>query len=293
MNLKKLGQRCQRTIAQSAEVRGVGFLTGAEVRMRFHPAEDNSGIVFVRTDLQPPARVPARLAYVTGTNRRTTLGQHPAQVALVEHVLAALAGLRIDNCRVELDAGEPPGLDGSSQGFVAALREAGTVVQTESRPIWGVDRPVVVQSGAASLALHPESAHELKISYILDYGNGSPIGRETHTQTITPEGFVNDLADCRTFLLDSEAVELRRQGLGTRTTTADLLVIGPNGPINNRFRHGNELVRHKILDIVGDLSLLGADLCGHVVAYRSGHPLNIELLQALTAPVERRERVAA
>ena len=133
----------------------------------------------------------------------------------------------------------------------------------------------------------------MKISYILDYGNGSPIGRETHTQTITPEGFVNDLADCRTFLLDSEAVELRRQGLGTRTTTADLLVIGPNGPINNRFRHGNELVRHKILDIVGDLSLLGVDLCGHVVAYRSGHPLNIELLQALTAPVERRERVAA
>jgi UDP-3-O-acyl N-acetylglucosamine deacetylase len=293
MNLKKLGQRCQRTIAQSAEVRGVGFLTGAEVRLRFQPAAANSGIVFVRTDLQPTATVPARLAYVSGTNRRTTLGKAPCQVALVEHVLAALAGLRIDNCQVELDAGEPPDLDGSSLGFSDALRKAGTVVQAAPQAIWGVERPVVVQAGSASLALHPGPAPDLKISYILDYGNDSPIGRQAHTQCITPEGFVNDLADCRTFLLDSEAVELRRQGLGIRTTTADLLVIGPNGPINNAYRHGNELVRHKILDIVGDLSLLGADLCGHVVAYRSGHPLNIELLQALTATVDRRERVAA
>lgn len=293
MNLRKLSQRCQRTIARSAEVRGVGFLTGAEVRLRFQPAAVDTGIVFVRTDLRPAHDIPARLAYVTGTHRRTTLGKAPAQVALVEHVLAALAGMRIDNCQVELNAPEPPGLDGSSQGFVDALCMAGAIVQVAPRSIWGAEHTVSVGTGGASLALHPGPADELKISYILDYGIGSPIDRQTHTQRITPEGFANDLANCRTFLLDSEAVELRRQGLGARTTTADLLVIGPHGPINNRFRHGNELVRHKILDIVGDLSLLGGDLCGHVVAYRSGHPQNIELLQALTATVQRRERIAA
>src|SRR5262249_43057165 len=108
------------------------------------------------------------------------------------------------------------------------------------------------------------------------------IGRQSHTQQVTPELFANDLANCRTFLLESEAVELRRQGLGARTTTADLLVFGRSGPIHNQVRHANEPARHKVLDLVGDLSLFGQDLRGHVVAYRSGHPLNIELVRALT-----------
>jgi UDP-3-O-acyl N-acetylglucosamine deacetylase len=293
MNLIKLSHRYQRSIAQTAEVRGVGFLTGADVCLRFHPAPADTGIVFVRTDVKPVARLAARLENVSGTHRRTTLGHSPAQVALVEHVLAALAGLRIDNCFVELNAGEPPGLDGSAKQFVHALRRAGTVLQPAPRSIWGVAEPVIVESGGATLAIHPGPENELKISYILDYGFPSPIARQHHTQLVTPEGFANDLANCRTFLLDSEAVELRRQGLGARITTADLLVIGPHGPINNRYRHANELARHKILDIVGDLSLLGADLRGHVVAFRSGHPLNIELLRSLSGSAAHTKRLAA
>ena len=279
--MRSYSYRAQRTVARPAEVEGVGFLTGATVRLRFLPAPPCTGVVFVRTDLRPPAPIPAGIEQVTGTQRRTTLGRPPAQVGLVEHVLAALAGLRVDNCYVELNAPEPPGLDGSARGFVDALHRAGTVPQTARRPAWCVDRPVVVAHNGATLALHPPAGDGLTVSYLLDYGPSSPIGRQAYTQVITPARFAAEVAPCRTFILEEEAAELRRQGLGARTTAADLLVFGRHGPIDNRLRYANEPARHKVLDLVGDLALLGADLRGHVVAYRSGHPLNVELVRAL------------
>jgi len=279
--VRRTGYRYQRTIGRPADVAGVGFLTGALVRLRFVPAPPDTGIVFVRTDLRPRAHVPARVEEVTGTNRRTTLGRAPAQVGLVEHVLAALAGLRIDNCFVELNAPEPPGLDGSARLFVDALGRAGTVLQAGRREVWATDEPVVVTAGGATLALHPADGPGLRVSYLLDYGIGSPIGWQTYTQDISPDNFAREVAGCRTFLLEAEAAALRRMGLGSRTTAADLLVFGRRGPIDNRLRWANEPARHKVLDIVGDLALFGADLCGHVVAYRSGHPLNVELVRAL------------
>jgi UDP-3-O-acyl N-acetylglucosamine deacetylase len=280
--VRRHNQRWQRTISNSAEVHGLGFLTGTMVRLRFLPAPPSSGVVFVRTDLKPRVYVPARLDMVTGTQRRTTLGQPPGQVGLVEHVLAALAGLRIDNCYVELNAPEPPGLDGSARRFVDALCRARPILQPARREIAAVDAPVIVADGGATLTLHPPNNDELRISYILDYGRHSPIVWQMHTQTITPDGFAADVAGCRTFILESEATELRRQGLGARTTAADLLVFGQNGPVDNELRFANEPARHKILDILGDLSLLGCDLRGHVVAYRSGHPLNVELVRCLS-----------
>jgi UDP-3-O-acyl N-acetylglucosamine deacetylase len=283
MKLEKLSQRRQRTVARPVEVRGVGFLTGADVRLCFRPATPDTGIAFIRTDLNPAVRIPARLEHVVGTQRRTTLGIGTTQVALVEHVMAALAGFRIDNCLVELNAAEPPGLDGSSGAFTRALYEAGAEVQQAWRSVWGVKELVTVASGNASMSLEPGRPDEFRISYFLDYGIDSPIGRQNYSSVITPETFANDLANCRTFLLEYEALELRRQGYGTRVTTADLLVIGTDGPINNRFRHANEMARHKMLDVVGDMSLLGGDLCGHLVACRSGHPLNMTMLQAMTA----------
>lgn len=292
--MRRLSYRYQRTIAQPAEVWGVGFLTGATIRLRFVPAPPCSGIVFVRTDLRPRAHLLAHIDNVTGTQRRTTLGHPPAQVGLVEHVLAALAGLRIDNCQIELNAPEPPGLDGSARDFVSALLDAGICRQGARRPILCAEQSTVLAIRGATLGIHPPLPgsfteepgsvaidHGLHLSYFLDYGLSSPIGRQVHTQAITPGAFAHELADCRTFILESEAAELRRQGLGTRTTTADLLVFGPRGPMDNTLRHANEPARHKVLDLVGDLSLLGADLCGHVVAYRSGHPLNVELVRQL------------
>jgi UDP-3-O-acyl N-acetylglucosamine deacetylase len=238
--------------------------------------------MFVRSDLRPRARIPARIDHVTGTQRRTTLGTGAAQVGLVEHVLAALAGLRVDNCLVELDAPEPPGLDGSARQFVQALWEAGVVPQPARKAVWATDRPVTVRQQGATLTLHPLPDPELRVSYLLDYGRGSPIDRQLHSHRIDPARFAQDLAGCRTFILEEEAAELRRQGLGAHATVRDLLVFGKGGPIGNRLRYADEPARHKILDLLGDLSLLGQDLTGHVVAYRSGHPLNIELVRTLS-----------
>jgi UDP-3-O-[3-hydroxymyristoyl] N-acetylglucosamine deacetylase len=281
VNVKRHSCRPQRTLQRPGEIQGIGFLTGAVVRLRFLPAPPCSGVVFVRTDLPGRPRIPARIDQVTGTHRRTTLGHAPAQVGLVEHVLAALAGLRIDNCLVELNAPEPPGLDGSARGFVEVLCAAGAVLQPAKRTAWSVEEPVLVSQPGATLALHPADGDGLRISYFLDYGLGSPIDRQVHTQEVNVAGFINELSACRTFLLEEEAAELRRQGLGTRTTAADLLVFGRRGPIDNALRFGNEPARHKILDVVGDLSLLGEDVRGHLVAYRSGHPLNVALVRAL------------
>jgi UDP-3-O-acyl N-acetylglucosamine deacetylase len=284
--VRRHSYRYQRTVARPVEVTGTGFLTGAAVRLRFQPAAPGTGVVFVRTDLRPRAQVPARIDHVTGTQRRTTLGHPPAEVSLVEHVLAALAGLRVDNCYVELNAPEPPGLDGSALGFVEALHTAGVVLQGARRLAWSVETPVTVSQGGATLSLHPPAGEYLRVSYLLDYDLNSPIDRQTYTGVVTPECFAAEVAPCRTFLLEREAVELRRQGLGARTTAADLLVFGPRGPIDNRLRFANEPARHKVLDVVGDLSLVGEDVYGHVVAYRSGHPLNIALVRALCARIE-------
>ncbi len=294
--MKRLNHRYQRTLARAAEVQGTGYLTGRYVRLRFRPAPPSTGVVFVRTDLGAQACIPARVEQVSGTNRRTTLGQAPLSVGLVEHVLAALNGLHIDNCYVDLDAPEPPGLDGSARAFVQALLSAGTVLQDERRSIWATTESIVVRTADATLALHPPHERELRISYLLDYGIRSPIGWQMCTEEITATSFARSLAACRTFLLEEEAAELRQQGLGPRTTVRDLLVFGPRGPLANRLRFGNEPARHKILDILGDLALLGHDVCGHIVAYRSGHPLNVELVQVLAQRIARgsaRQRLAA
>lgn len=282
--MRRHSSRPQRTILRPAEVHGVGYLTGANVRVRFLPAPPSSGVVFVRADLPGQPRLPAHVSQVTGTHRRTTLGRLPVQVTLVEHVLAALAGLRIDNCVVEIDAMEPPGLDGSALGFVRALQHAGIEHQSAQRDSWCVERSVTVSANGATLTLHPPAQHQdpaLYVSYFLDYGPGSSLGRQLYTRAITPTLFSHEIAKCRTFLLEAEAEQLRRQGIGANVTPADLLVFGPRGPIDNTLRYANEPARHKVLDVVGDLSLVGADLCGHVVAYRSGHPLNVELGRVL------------
>ena len=277
--------RYQRTLARPAEIDGVGYLSGARIRLRFMPAPVSTGVVFVRTDLGPGAMIPARVEQVTGTNRRTTLGNGQASVGLVEHVLAALAGMHVDNCYIEINGAEPPGLDGSSHGFVQVLRQAGMVLQPARRSIWVVPAPITVRQQGATLTLHPATHPELRISYFLDYGLNAPIDRQVHTKTITPESFANEIAACRTFLLENEALELRSQGLGVNTRMSDLLIFGKHGPIENKLRYANEPARHKVLDLVGDLSLLGHDIYGHVVAYRSGHPLNVELVRELAKQI--------
>jgi UDP-3-O-acyl N-acetylglucosamine deacetylase len=281
--MRIIGYRHQRTLAESAEIEGVGFVTGARVRVRFRPAAAHTGLVFRRLDRPDAPPVPARAEFVTGTARRTTLGPPAHGVTLVEHLLAALAGLRIDNCEVELDGPEPPGLDGSAAGYVAALAAAGAAIQYARRPVWAVGDPLVVSGGGATIALHPAAGTELRASYLLDYGAIGPIHRQTFTVDVRPGEFVRAVAPCRTFVTAGEAEALRAQGVGRHLTGADLIVFGPRGPIDNRLRFADEPARHKVLDMVGDLALCGFDLAGHLVAYRSGHALNVELARRLAA----------
>ncbi|MBO0696831.1 MAG: UDP-3-O-acyl-N-acetylglucosamine deacetylase [Zavarzinella sp.] len=281
------GPRRQRTLAQSAEVCGVGMVTGSKIKLRFNPATPDHGVAFLRTDVPGAALIPARVDSVTGTARRTTLGTAPNQVTLVEHVLAALAGMRVDNCLVELDGPEPPGLDGSSEGYVEVVLAAGSVLQSARKPRIAVSDPVTVSSNGATLSIYPREGDDLLISYLLDYGPYSPIAPQSLTQLINPDRFRQELARCRTYVLEHEAPELQRQGIGRHLKPSEILVFGPKGLIDNRLRFPDEPARHKILDLVGDLALCGCDLVGHIVAYRSGHPLNVELARALTRAIPR------
>ena len=284
--MRVIGHRSQRTLAAPAEMPGVGFITGTRVRVRFLPAPTNSGIVFRRIDLPGSPAVPALVSQVTNTNRRTTIGPPNTGVTLTEHLMAALAGLRIDNCTVELDGIEPPGLDGSAGGFAELLKSAGVVLQSAQRPIWSVDRPVVATAGGATIALHPGEGTSLRASYILDYGLGSSIPKQIYTLEVTPENFAAEVACCRTFATEAEARGLKAMGIAPHLSESDVVVFGPRGPIGNRLRFADEPARHKVLDLLGDLALCGFDLAGHVVAYRSGHSLNAELARQLVSQAE-------
>lgn len=286
----------QRTIRKEAALSGFGLLGGRDVRVRFAPAPPDSGVVFVRTDLAGPLRIPAHVDYVAPAVRRTVLERNGARVEMIEHVMAALAGLEIDNCEVHLDAPELPGCDGSSEAFVEKLLEAGIVGQAAPRRRLRIRRPVCVADGDAILAAHPAAGGRFIVSYDLEYGAGDgPIGRQSLFTEITPESFRQGLARSRTFLLEEEARELRSQGLGLRATTRDALVFGPDGPIDNTLRWADECVRHKILDLVGDLRLLGCAVEGYVVAHKSGHRLNAALVRELlkTHAIEQEAASAA
>jgi UDP-3-O-acyl-N-acetylglucosamine deacetylase len=235
-------------------------------------------------DVENQPCIPARWELVTGTNRRTTIGNSAHHVALVEHVLAALSGMRIDNCEIQIDGDEPPGLDGSAARFVQGLRAAGVRLQPARRAIYTTESIVTVESNGATLSFYPDE-RELKLSYILDYGSGSPIGWQVHSSVVTPRSFATRIGGCRTFLLEEEAIEFRRRGWGTHATVADLVVFGKKGPIETKLRFADEPARHKILDLVGDLALFGHDLRGHFVAYRSGHPLNVRMVRELAGRV--------
>ena len=277
-----MGQRSQQTIARVAEVAGVGFLWGADVRLKFLPAEPGFGIQFVRTDLRKAPPIPALVEYTVPRERRTAIELGPARVEMIEHVMAALAGLQVDNCLVEVNAPEPPGCDGSSLYFAEAIADAGIVTQDQPRQVVSISNEVAaVDNAHTEVRAQPAADDGLEICYELDYGSGSPIRAHTVTCRITPETFLNELAFSRTFVLEAEAEALKAQGYGARLTTADLLIFGNDGPIENKLRIDDECTRHKLLDCVGDLALIGCDIQGRIIARRSGHRLNAEIVRRL------------
>jgi UDP-3-O-acyl-N-acetylglucosamine deacetylase len=239
-----------------------------------HPAEPGFGLAFQRLDCPGSQPVPATREFVLPRQRRTAIGRDNVVIELVEHVVAALAGMQIDNCLVTLDAPEPPGFDGSCRPVVDAILEAGRVAQNAPRPCRVIDRVLSVGDADQNITLRPLARPGLAISYHLDYGPHSPIRPQTRTFELQPEAFAAEIAGCRTFVLDSEVAALKSQGLGQGLTHKDLLVFGPAGPIDNQLLFPDECARHKILDCIGDFALLGTDLCGHIHACCSGHTLN-------------------
>jgi UDP-3-O-acyl N-acetylglucosamine deacetylase len=273
--------RKQQTLAQVAEFSGFGYWSGKDVRVELRPAPVDSGLNFVRSDIAPHVRISADARNRLEAPRRTTLATGNAQVEMVEHILAALYGLQIDNCEIWVDQAEMPGGDGSSQAIVEAIDAAGIVEQEAPAKRLIISEVTRVGDDNSWVEARPHKHAGLAVRYRLDYGPDCPIGRETIDLKITPKSFRKELATARTFLLEEEANWLRSRGLGTRVTNQDLLVFGPNGLIDNELRYENECVRHKALDLVGDLALAGCELVGYVIAHRSGHRLNAELVRTI------------
>jgi len=273
--------RCQRTVRQPAVVKGFGYFSGRDICLEFRPAMANSGVTFVRGDLSPAVRIPVSPALRLDVPRRTTLSWNGARVDMVEHVLAALAGLAIDNCEVWVNAPEMPACDGSALDYVEALDTVGTLEQAPPVRQIRVTRRVRVGDEQSWIEASPATGTGLSVAFDLNYSSHPAIGRQTIRLDVHPANFRSELASCRTFLEEETARAMVAQGIGLRVTTKNLLIYGPNGPIDNTLRFDNECVRHKVLDVVGDLALTGCEVVGDVVAYRSGHRLHAELARKL------------
>ena len=279
--------RTQQTIRRSVSVSGTGYWSGRAVTVEFAPAPAGGGIVFERIDTAAPARIPAAVDRRVEATARTNLAAAGARLEMVEHALSALAGLGIDCCTVRVDAEELPGLDGSSRAFVEALDAAG--IASLGVPV----EPLVVRETfrvgdtEAWVEVAPPRFAGLSVEYELDYGPG-PIGRQTLALDVTPDTYRAELAAARTFISEAEAGRLRESGLATTVGYGDLLVFGADGPVGNVLRWPDECVRHKVLDLVGDLALVGRPLHAHVRGRRSGHRLNGAMAAWLAAGQGRR-----
>ena len=288
--------RQQATLTREVSVNGFGFWSGRDIQVTFRPAAAGSGITFVRTDLPGRPRIPAVIQNRINGPRRTTLVANGAAVEMVEHVLAALAGLQIDNCEIWVDRAEMPGCDGSSKAFVEALDEVGSVAQDRERQVVRVQQSIRVGDEFTWIQAEPVDQDWLELEYQLIYPCPA-IGAQTYRAQLTPETFRRDIAPARTFVLEHEAQQLQQQGLGQRVSYRDVLVFDDQGPIDNSLRYADECARHKMLDMVGDFSLSGADLIGRFTASRSGHRLNSQmvfaLLQQVVQPLSKTIRIPA
>lgn len=251
------------------------------------PAPAGTGLVFVRADRDVPVRIAAAVDNRVAAALRTTLAVAGVQVQMVEHVLSALAGLGVDCCVLRVTAEELPGLDGSAAAFVEAVEAAGVEELGAPADPLVVEGVVRVGDDESWVEVSPPRHPGLSVEYELDYGPG-PIGRQSFSLKVTPESYRCELAAARTFISAAEAERLRAAGLGLASTHRDLLVFGADGPIGNELRWPDECVRHKVLDLVGDLALVGRPLHAHVRARRSGHRLNGEMAARLVAAERRR-----
>jgi len=267
----------QRTLAGEVVVRGRGLLTGAEVELTICPAAVGTGIVFERIDLKVPVSAAASVVNVIPRPRRTTLRIGNETIETVEHCLSALVGLRVDNAILRLSGPELPCGDGSALPFTGPMMQRGFVEQDAPRRIFRLDQSILVEEGDSMIAAFPDAGDGMKVFFDLDYSQDGRIPRQAFQFDPARHDYVREIAPSRTFSLREEAEALWAQNLCRHLSPKDVLVIGEDGPIDNTYRFENEPVRHKILDVLGDLSLAGRPVACRIIAHRSGHGLNRRL----------------
>ena len=270
----------QKTISQEIHLKGIGIHTGNKVNITLKPAGPDCGVTFIRTDITGAPRIKADIEslLIQKSSRRSSIGNNQAEIQTIEHLMAALSCLGVDNIDVELDNNELPGLDGSAIGFVDALVDAGLKEQEKEKRIYTVSEPISIQEGASSITVMPSK--EFKVSYTLNYDHPM-LSSQFLELDVNAESFKTQIAPARTFCLESESKELQSQGLGLGANYENTLVVGTQGVIKNKLRFKDEFVRHKILDLIGDLYLAGCSIRGHVIALRSGHSLNLRIAQKI------------
>ena len=275
-----LNMEKQKTIKKETKVRGVGIHTGKKVEICFKPAEKDTGINFVRIDLPNKPLVGASISNVIENSlklRRTSLGVNSCEIHTVEHLIAALFGLGIDNIIIEVNAEEIPALDGAAANFYKILHRAGIAELDSPKKSFVVGKPFWLKEDDAFLAVFPDQ--DFRISYTLSYSQ-PPLNQYLNLE-VNEETFARELAPCKTFCLESEVKELRAQGLGQGATPDNTIVVGKSGIVKGKPSFPDEFARHKVLDLIGDFCLLAPSIKAHVVAVKSGHPLNIKLLKKL------------
>src|SRR5205809_4631528 len=262
----------QRTLRRPISCVGIGLHSGCKVNLSLKPAAPDTGIRFRRTDMGN-FEVPATVNNLAGMQLATGLSRDQVSVETVEHLLSALVSLGIDNVIVELNSPEVPIMDGSAAPFIYLIQEAGVKRQHARRKYLQIVRPIALSRGDERIALYPSD--HFKVTYSVSYDH--PLLRhQSRTLRITEESFIEDVAPARTFTFLKDVEMLRQNGLALGGSLENAIVLGETGVLNNPLRFDDEFVRHKILDAVGDLALVGYPVIGHLVAHRAGHALHTE-----------------
>lgn len=271
--------RLQQTLAHPVSCTGVGLHSGQPVTLTLRPAPPDTGIVFVNRNGHAGASLTASVKHLVPTELCTAISGNGFQVKTIEHVLAALAGLNVDNAFVDIDAGEAPVMDGSSAPFVRLILSAGLVSQGKRQSYLKITRPLEVVDGPRRIRIEPSSTP--RITYTIQYDHPL-IETQTYTYEHSADTFESEIAGARTFGFLQEVEALWARGLGRGGNLDNTVVLSKDGILNESgLRFTNEFVRHKVLDLIGDFSLLGVPFIGHLVADRSGHALHTKLVKQI------------
>ena len=274
---KTVAMRSQRTIREEIRFEGIGLHTGRYAKVNLKPAPRDAGITFIRTDRN--VVIKAHVGSVVDTAFATTIGSNGEKIRTVEHILAAVAGLDIDNIVIEVDGPEIPILDGSSTELITMLLKSGIAKQGKKRPYLRIKRPIMFDDGHSKIAALPYEGRRITYSIFFDHYD---FGEQKLCLDISGESFVREIAPARTFGFLKDIEYLRTNGLAKGGSLENAIILSENGVLNSsglRFR--DEFVRHKVLDLIGDFTLLGFPIDGHIIASRSGHSTNVKFLKKL------------